>query len=1066
MGRLQAPFAAASLAFAPPPRRGIDAAARLPTGCHRFHLGAHRGVDAWRRGTPAKPSSRGRPRAHASGAVAAATAVHDGGVPDPQRAEAGDLPPSGADARSSVGTDDVESTSSSAETIAEKDTKETAGRPGSDLGRRPGAVMWFRQDLRLHDNQAFHAAVRAAKRRGGDVLCVYVWSEEEEGDDAASWRPGGASRAWLRHALDALNRDLRRRYGGGVAGLTYMRGAHADALRAAMRAADASAVFASERFEPAHVANDARVTAALARENLSVTLLPGHLLFDPRATEIDMGAEKYYFGTLMPYVHAAEKTGGKPGVPRPAPPAAPLAGAGDAASAARVAARLRAECEKNATSGVSVAPDVDALGVLPASDAALDWSRGIRAAWDISEAGAEEAWSHFKRANLARYEDDASLTEEDASAVSRLSPYLRFGQISPRRVYHELSVAEKPTGSGSGSRNRRGSNASDKGPSTKTGRQLSRTFWHRLYRREFAYWQLAHWPRLATRSVRAHYEDRADWRLAWTEADDKRVAARGDYWVYDRERMHGPRWTENARESSPAFEDSSPSFSEEDVPASAAFARWRAGQTGFPAVDVGMRRLWRTGWMHQTERMIAATFLTDYLGVDWRHGARWFHDTLVDADLAINAMMWQNAGKSGLDQWDVFSGALAPDGSSRGHDPRGDAIARWIPELAGLPEGHWRHRPWEAPERVLEKSGVALADWDPDVFEPAFGYDEAGGRAPSTTHRAPYPSRIAPDPERLRARSQAGIAAVRAAQLERAVERMERLDSGEAPRDVTDVLVDPRTGADYVLVPEGATKAHAGALLPVSTRKAFKQELKSSRFAQTSDPNAAASLDKLGSPREGAKQRRKPSASSPAPPGVLSRKTGAFFPLSEIGDWAARRLNVGATAAAIDRRTGGAAPSDDETGLARACDVGRKRAARAERDGTAHAHSHAHGGVTHSHSHGGHSHLPGDKIGANHIGHTHGGGDWGAGVSARKKRNGGGKATGFGKANGKKKSEKGLKSSSWAAGRGAGAARGAAAKDAERRAVKAGRREARKLAAWSSGMRAGDVGGEEEDDGY
>jgi deoxyribodipyrimidine photolyase len=387
--------------------------------------------------------------------------------------------------------------------------------------------MWFRQDLRLHDNQAFHAAVRAAKRRGGDVLCVYVWSEEEEGDDAASWRPGGASRAWLRHALDALDRDLRRRYGGGVAGLTYMRGAHADALRAAMRAADASAVFASERFEPAHVANDARVTAALARENLSVTLLPGHLLFDPRATDIDMGAEKYYFGTLMPYVHAAEKTGGKPGVPRPAPPAAPLAGAGDAASAARVAARLRAECEKNATSGVSVAPDVDALGVLPASDAALDWSRGIRAAWDISEAGAEEAWSHFKRANLARYEDDASLTEEDASAVSRLSPYLRFGQISPRRVYHELSVAEKPTGSGSGSRNRRGSNASDKGPSTKTGRQLSRTFWHRLYRREFAYWQLAHWPRLATRSVRAHYEDRADWRLAWTEADDKRVAARG-----------------------------------------------------------------------------------------------------------------------------------------------------------------------------------------------------------------------------------------------------------------------------------------------------------------------------------------------------------------------------------------------------------------------------------------------------------------------------------------------------------------------------------------------------------
>ena len=408
------------------------------------------------------------------------------------------------------------------------------------------------------------------------MLCVYVWSEEEEGDDAASWRPGGASRAWLRHALDALDRDLRRRYGGGVTGLTYMRGAHADALRAAMRAADASAVFASERFEPAHVANDARVAAALARENLSVTLLPGHLLFDPRDGDRHGRRE-----VLLRDAHAVRacggENGGKPGVPRPAPPAAPLAGAATPRPprASRRACAPRAK--KNATSGVSVAPDVDALGVLPASDAALDWSRGIRAAWDISEAGAEEAWSHFKRANLARYEDGASFTEEDASAVSRLSPYLRFGQISPRRVYHELSVAEKPTGSGSGSRNRRGSNASDKGPSTKTGRQLSRTFWHRLYRREFAYWQLAHWPRLTTRSVRAHYEDRADWRLAWTEADDKRVAARGDYWVYDRERPKKDQKTEIARESSPG-----PSFGEEDVPASIAFARWRAGQTGSP----------------------------------------------------------------------------------------------------------------------------------------------------------------------------------------------------------------------------------------------------------------------------------------------------------------------------------------------------------------------------------------------------------------------------------------------------------------------------------------------------
>ena len=1034
VGRLQAPFAAASLAFRPPPRRGVDAAARLPTGCQRFHLGAHRLVDAWRRGTP-RP--RGRPRAHASGAVAAATAARGDGVPDPARADAGALPRGvGSSTRPRVGTDDVmsmSSTSSSTETRKKNRENKTAPLDEPEPYTKPGAVMWFRQDLRLHDNQAFHAAVKAAKKTGGSVLCVFIWSEEEEGDDFASWRPGDTSRVWLAHALDALDRDLRRRYGGGGdgGGLTYMRGAHADALRVALDACDASVVFASERFEPAQARNDKKTRATLSESNASLRLMPGHLLFDPRATKIDMANEKYFFGTLMPYVHAAEKTNPKPGAPRPAPPSAPLAGANSAAAAARLTARLRAESARNGQK-VFLAPDVDALGVLPPSDAALDWSSGIRAAWDISEAGAEEAWAHFKRANLARYEEDASLTDDDATAVSRLSPYLRFGQISPRRLYREMSVAEKKTKTNDGGFD----------SSAVPGRQLSRTFWHRLYRREFAYWQLTHWPTLATRSVRAHYERRADWRLAWTEADDAKGAI--DHWV------------DPVKDTSSSIDSIE---SESDVPARVAFERWRLGETGFPAVDVGMRRLWRTGWMHQTERMIAATFLTDYLGVDWRHGARWFHDTLVDADLAINAMMWQNAGKSGLDQWDVFAGALSPDGSSRGHDPRGDAIARFIPELARLPPGHWRHRPWEAPERVLLESGVALSsEWRASREKKE--KEKTEENTSTKMALATYPSRIMPDIERHRARAVAGVDAVRVAQLERAVERMEAIaeETGGLDADAefgaacTDVLVDPRTGADYVVVPEGATMAHAGSLLPVSTRKEFKKALKEARLFGVRDEDDGSAI--------ASNQKRSPKRSSP---GVFSRTTGAFFALSDISAWAAAHLNVRATGAAIDRRTGTAAPSDDESGFARACDVGKKRSARAERDGTAHSHSHAHGGVTHSHSHGGHSHLPGDAIGANHIGHTHGGG--GGGKSAKSAKSASSRRRTDAKAKAPSRG-KGLKSSSWAAGRGSGAARGAAAKEAERRAVKASRREARELAAWSSGMRVGDVGGEEEDDGY
>ena len=50
-------------------------------------------------------------------------------------------------------------------------------------------------------------------------------------------------------------------------------------------------------------------------------------------------------------------------------------------------------------------------------------------------------------------------------------------------------------------------------------------------------------------------------------------------------------------------------------------------------------------------RHVTAGFLVEFLGLDWREGERWYHDTLVDADVAINAYMWQNGGHSGLDQW-------------------------------------------------------------------------------------------------------------------------------------------------------------------------------------------------------------------------------------------------------------------------------------------------------------------------------------------------------------------------------------------------------------------------------
>lgn len=115
-----------------------------------------------------------------------------------------------------------------------------------------------------------------------------------------------------------------------------------------------------------------------------------------------------------------------------------------------------------------------------------------------------------------------------------------------------------------------------------------------------------------------------------------------------------------------------------------------------------MKELWATGWMTQSIRMVVASFLTEYLRVNWVKGCEWFHYTLVDADPAINAMMWQNAGRSGIDQWNFV---MSPTAASQ--DPTGKYTKKWLPELSGL-SPPVLHSPWKASPEALHLAGVEL----------------------------------------------------------------------------------------------------------------------------------------------------------------------------------------------------------------------------------------------------------------------------------------------------------------------------------------------------------------------
>ena len=123
-----------------------------------------------------------------------------------------------------------------------------------------------------------------------------------------------------------------------------------------------------------------------------------------------------------------------------------------------------------------------------------------------------------------------------------------------------------------------------------------------------------------------------------------------------------------------------------------ALARWQQGQTGFPLVDAGMRQLWHTGWMHNRVRMVVGSFLTKDLLIPWQAGARWFWDTLVDADLASNSMNWQWVAGCGADAQPFFR-IFNPTSQSEKFDPDGEYIRRWAPELSGL-NNRQIHAPW------------------------------------------------------------------------------------------------------------------------------------------------------------------------------------------------------------------------------------------------------------------------------------------------------------------------------------------------------------------------------------
>lgn len=461
-------------------------------------------------------------------------------------------------------------------------------------GKTMTTIVWFRQDLRLTDNPALHQAVLA----GDPVIPVYIW------DPAPVWAPGAASRYWLHQSLTALAESLAQR----GAKLILRQGPSAAVLTALIAETGAQAVYWNRRYEPAHIAADEQVKKTLS-ERVRVQSFNGRLLLEPfKLTTQAGGAYKVFTPFWRRYQAELPAQ-----VPLPAPH------------------------ELVPPQQWPMSLPLAALGLEPGHA----WAQGLHEAWQFGETAAQAMMQDFVAAALEGY----PLTRDypGVTGVSRLSPYLHFGELSPRQLWYEVHQAAIGNGA--------------LAPTETATQWLRQLVW-----REFAYHLLFHFPETAEQPLRSEFA------------------------------------------SVPWLDDA------------AALNCWQRGRTGYPIVDAGMRELWRTGWMHNRVRMIVASFLTKHLGIHWLTGARWFWDTLVDADLANNTLGWQWTAGCGADAA-PYCRIFNPIAQGQRFDADGAYVKRWVPELARL-SPKVIHAPWLASARELEQAGVRLgSDYPHPIVE-------------------------------------------------------------------------------------------------------------------------------------------------------------------------------------------------------------------------------------------------------------------------------------------------------------------------------------------------------------
>ena len=441
------------------------------------------------------------------------------------------------------------------------------------------ALTWFRRDLRDFDHAALYHALKCAR----EVVCVFIFDREilDPLPDPAD------RRVEFTHAsVTELQQSLQARGGG----LVVRHGVARDEIVQLAEDLQAEAVFFNHDDDPAALARDAAVEAALRARGIAAHHSKDAVVVEREEVLTSVGTP---FSVFTPYKNAWLK--------KLTPfylQAYPVDAYAD-----RLAARSTA------------IPGLSDLGFAPTNLRELRLPTGM-------SGGAKLLEDFLGR--IERYQDARDFPAQ--KGPSYLSVHLRFGTVSIR----QLAAAAWQQGG--------------RGAQTWLSELIWRDFYHQV---------LWHRPDVAD----GHAFKRQYDTLPWPNPPGH-------------------------------------------------FEAWCEARTGYPLVDAAMRQLNQTGYMHNRLRMVAASFLTKDLLVDWRLGERYFAGKLIDYDLAANSGGWQWAASVGCDAQPWFR-IFNPVTQSERFDAQGNFIRRYLPELANVP-AKFIHAPWTMPAAEQARVGVIV----------------------------------------------------------------------------------------------------------------------------------------------------------------------------------------------------------------------------------------------------------------------------------------------------------------------------------------------------------------------